>query len=95
MPRAKVGLRRPVLLILVFGAFLTIIGVTALGQAMVVSGGFSTTALKSIVGSDAATVRGFANAYVSPADLVPAPSTDRATALQTDLAALVVRAEFL
>ncbi len=93
--RAKTGLARPVLLILVFGAFLMIAGVTALGQAMVVSGGFSTTALKAIVGSDATTVRGFANAYLSPTDLVASPPADRAVALQADLASLAQRADYL
>jgi diguanylate cyclase (GGDEF)-like protein len=90
-----VGLARPVLLILVFGAFLMIVGVTALGQAMVVSGGFSTTALKAIVGSDAATVRGFANAYISPTDLAPNVAADRVAAMQTSLAALDERADYL
>ena len=93
--RAKTGLARPVLLILVFGAFLMIVGVTALGQAMIVSGGFSTTALKAIVGSDATTVRGFANAYLSPTDLVPSPPADRTASLQTDLASLAQRADYL
>jgi diguanylate cyclase (GGDEF)-like protein len=72
-----------------------IVGVTALGQAAVVSGGFTTTALKAIVGSDAATVRGFANAYISPTDLAPNVAADRVAALQTDLAALDERADYL
>ncbi len=72
-----------------------IVGVTALGQAMVVSGGFSTTALKAIVGSDATTVRGFANAYLSPTDLVASPPAERSAALQADLASLAQRAEYL
>ena len=93
--RAKAGLARPVLLILVFGAFLMIVGVTALGQAMIVSGGFSTTALKAIVGSDATAVRGFANAYLSPTDLVASPTAERAASLQADLASLAQRAEYL
>jgi len=52
-------------------------------------------ALKAIVGSDAATVRGFANAYLSPTDLSPNVSADRVAALQTDLAALDARADYL
>ena len=78
-----------------FGAFLMIVGVTALGQAMIVSGGFSTTALKAIVGSDATTVRGFANAYLSPTDLVASPPAERAASLQADLASLAQRADYL
>jgi diguanylate cyclase (GGDEF)-like protein len=72
-----------------------IVGVTALGQAMIVSGGFSTTALKAIVGSDATAVRGFANAYLSPTDLVASPSAERTASLQADLASLAQRAEYL
>jgi diguanylate cyclase (GGDEF)-like protein len=95
IPAAKVGLARPILLILVFSAFLTIVAVTALGQAAVVSSGFSTTSLRAIVGADAATVRGFANAYLSPADLVPSPSADRSASIQADMAGLRQRADYL
>jgi len=63
------SLRRPVLLIVVFGFFLMIVGLTALSQAIVVSSQSSQTMLSAVVGSDAATVRGFANGYLVPADL--------------------------
>ena len=63
------SLRRPILLIVVFGFFLMIVGLTALSQAIIVSTQSSQTMLNAIVGSDAATVRGFANAYLVPADL--------------------------
>ena len=61
--------RRPILLILVFGVFLMIVGLTALSQAIIVTTRTSTTMLDSVVGSDAATVRSFANTYLSTTDL--------------------------
>ena len=72
------SLRRPVLLIVVFGFFLMIVGLTALSQAIIVSSQSSQTMLNAIVGSDAATVRGFANAYLVPADLRPGGCPRRA-----------------
>jgi diguanylate cyclase (GGDEF)-like protein len=55
--------------VLVFGAFLAIIGITATAQSALVGAHFSTSALNAVVGSDAATTRAFVNAYVSPSDL--------------------------
>ena len=49
--------RRPVVLMLVFGIFLMIVGVTATAQAAMVSAHFSTNTLSSIVGTDTALVR--------------------------------------
>ena len=57
---------RPILLLLVFGAFLAIIGITAAAQSVLVGAHFSTSTLNAIVGSDAATTRAFVNAYVQP-----------------------------
>ncbi len=80
------SLKRPVLLIVVFGFFLTIVGLTALSQAIVVSTQSSQTMLSAIVGSDAATVRGFVNGYLLPADLEPGGlSVARAATLQAQL----------
>ena len=85
------SLRRPILLIVVFGFFLMIVGLTALSQAIIVSTQSSQTMLNAIVGSDAATVRGFANAYLVPADLRPGgPSATRAAALQAQVRTIVV-----
>ena len=58
--------RRPTLLILVLGAFLALIGITATAQSVMVSSHFSASALNDVVGSDSATARGFVNAYVQP-----------------------------
>ena len=56
-PRA----RRPLLLILVFGALLAIIGVTATAQSVMVSLHFSTSTLNTLVASNSATVRAVLN----------------------------------
>ena len=90
------SLRRPVLLIVVFGFFLMIVGVTALSQAIIVSSQSSQTMLNAVVGSDAATVRGFANAYLVPDDLGPGGlSPTRAAALQTQVRTIVSAGQIL
>ncbi|HET8786864.1 MAG TPA: diguanylate cyclase [Candidatus Limnocylindrales bacterium] len=63
---------RPVLLILVYGAFLAIVGAAATAQSILVGAHFNSATLTGLVGSDAATVRAFVNAYVPPADLATA-----------------------
>ncbi len=60
---------RPVLLILVFGAFLAIIGMTATAQSALVGAHFSISTLDSVAASDATTTRAFVNAYVMGRDL--------------------------
>jgi diguanylate cyclase (GGDEF)-like protein len=84
-------MRRPVLLILVFGAFLAIIGVTATAQAVLVSLNVSTNDLNTIVASDAATVRAVLNDSVQLRYLDPAtgPTVAERTALEVQLAALM------
>ena len=90
------SLRRPVLLIVVFGFFLMIVGLTALSQAIVVSSQSSQTMLSAVVGSDAATVRGFANGYLVPADLGPGGlSATRAAALQAQVRTIVSAGQIL
>jgi diguanylate cyclase (GGDEF)-like protein len=90
------SVRRPVLLIVVLGIFLTIVGMAALSQAIVVSSQSSETMLNAVVGSDAATVRGFANGYLLPADLGPGGlSATRAATLQGQLRTLVAAGEIL
>ncbi len=56
--------RRPILLILVYGVFLALVGITATAQAVLVSSHFSVATLNDIVGSDSATARAFVNAHV-------------------------------
>lgn len=64
--------RRPVLLLLVYGAVLILVGITASAQAILVSSHFRNTALGAILDSDAIAVRTLVNAHVTTADLDPA-----------------------
>ena len=88
---------RPVLLLLVYGAFLAIVGVAATAQSVLVGAHFSTATLTGLVGSDAATIRAFVNAYVRPTDLSPAtpPSTQNVARLEAQLATLPRSGEIL
>ena len=89
--------RRPLLLILVFGAFLAIIGITATAQAILVSLHFSTGTLNTIVASDSATVRAVLNHTLQLRDLDPAsgPTSASRAALEQELAALAGPGEIL
>ena len=88
---------RPVLLILVYGAFLAIVGAAATAQSVLVGAHFSTATLTGLVGSDAATIRAFVNAYVPPADLSPAtpPPAAEVARLEAQLATLPRPGEIL
>jgi diguanylate cyclase (GGDEF)-like protein len=89
-------LRRPFLLVLVYGAFLALVGITATAQAIMVSAHFSTATLNDVVGSDAATTRSFVNAHVLTTDFdAAAPSQVRVTALEEQLATLTRTGEIL
>jgi diguanylate cyclase (GGDEF)-like protein len=57
-------IRRPLLLILVYGVFLALVGITATAQAVIVSAHFSVASLNDTVGSDSAMARSFVNANV-------------------------------
>ena len=63
---------RPFLLIIVFGVFLIVVGVTAMAQVVLVSAHFSTSTLNSVVSTDAALVRMLVTSTVSPDDLTAA-----------------------
>jgi diguanylate cyclase (GGDEF)-like protein len=82
-------IRPPVLLILVYGVFVALVGITATAQAILVSAHFSAAVLNDIVSSDLATTRAFVNAH--PHFLDPStggtPPADL-TALQSQLATL-------
>ena len=91
-------IRRPILLILVFGAFLALVGITAAAQALMVSAHFSASALTDVVGSDSATARAFVNAYVQPRYLQDggrAITPDELARLQSQLATLTRPGEIL
>jgi len=87
---------RPVLLILVYGIFLVIVGMTAVAQTAMVSADFSTTTLNSTVGADAALVRLFVTSGLSPDDLGPNGITaERQATLDERLAYLVQSGQIL
>ena len=82
-------IRPPVLLILVYGVFVALVGITATAQAILVSAHFSAAVLNDTVSSDLATTRAFVNAHPNFLD----PSTGGSppadlTALQSQLATL-------
>src|SRR2546425_8591677 len=64
MSGSQPRIRRPVLLLLVYGAFVALVGITATAQAAMVSAHFSAATLNDVVGSDAATIRAFVNAHL-------------------------------
>ena len=94
---------RPTLFILVFGAFIALVGITATAQAVMVGEHFTAAAIYDVVSSDAATTRAFVNAYVRPSDLAAAPagsvpgsaSPSTPTKLETQLATLIRPREIL
>src|SRR5688500_12896617 len=91
------GKSRPLLLILVFSAFLAIIGITATAQAILVSLNVSTNTLNTSVASDAAVVRAVLEDSVQLRYLDPATGPTRAelAALEAQLAALTGPNEIL
>ena len=82
--------RRPLLLVLVFGAFLAIVGITASAQSVLVALHFSTGTLNAVVSSDSATTRALLNDAVHLSDLDPALplGADARAELDARLAAL-------
>jgi diguanylate cyclase (GGDEF)-like protein len=88
--------RRPVVLLLVYGIFLMIVGVTATAQAVMVSAHFSTNTLSSIVSTDTTVVRAFVTSFVSPEDFVPgALPGERQPVVERQLQTLVAPATIL
>ena len=68
----RVRARRPILILLVFGVFLVIVGITATAQAIIVSTTQSRSILESVVGDDAATIRSVADVLLTPTTWSPA-----------------------
>ena len=79
---------RPVLLLVVYGVFLVVVGVTATAQTALVSLHFSTAAINSAVASDVAIVRTFVNDGLVAADLTGAAEPARLERLDGLLAKL-------
>ncbi len=88
---------RPVLLILVYALLLVIVGVTASGQAALVSADSQATILNSAVNADAALVRSYVSlAGLAPADLSPErQDLARAAVLNKGLAVMVDKGQIL
>jgi diguanylate cyclase (GGDEF)-like protein len=80
---------KPILLLIVFGLFLVVVGVTTTAQTVLVSAHFANAALTEAVGSDAGTVRTFANMNLRQGDLSVGLSHERRAALTSGLAELV------
>jgi diguanylate cyclase (GGDEF)-like protein len=90
-------IRRPILFMIVFGAFLALAGMTATTQAGIVSAHLTAATLNGVVGSDAATTRAFVNAYVEPEWFEPGSGLTAAqrARLEAQLGVLVRPGEIL
>jgi diguanylate cyclase (GGDEF)-like protein/putative nucleotidyltransferase with HDIG domain len=98
MPASHPRNGRPVLLLLVYGAFLVLVGITATAQAAMVSAHFSAATLNDVVGSDAATIRTFVNAHLDGRYLVDGgagPSATELVLLQRELGTLTAAGQIL
>ncbi len=89
--------RRPMLLVLVFGAFLAIIGITATAQAIIVSLDFSTGVLNTVLAGNSATVRAVLNDSVQLRYLDPetGPTAGERAKLDAQLKALTAPREIV
>ena len=83
---------RPVLLLVVYGVFLVVVGVTATVQTALVSLHFSTAAINTAVAGDVAIVRAFVNDGLAAADLTDAADPARVARLDGLLATLATNA---
>jgi len=98
MSGSQPRIRRPVLLLLVYGAFVALVGITATAQAAMVSAHFSAATLNDVVGSDAATIRAFVNAHLDVHFLDESgggPSTTQLASLEQQLGTLTAAGEIL
>ena len=80
---------RPVVLLIVYGLFLVVAGVTTTALTVLVSAHFSTAALNEVVGSDAGTVRSFVNLNLLESDLDGNGSAARRAELAGGLTSLI------
>jgi diguanylate cyclase (GGDEF)-like protein len=98
MSGSQPRIRRPVLLLLVYGAFVALVGITATAQAAMVSAHFSAATLNDVVGSDAATIRAFVNAHLDVRYLDETgagPSATQLASLEQQLGTLTAAGEIL
>jgi diguanylate cyclase (GGDEF)-like protein/putative nucleotidyltransferase with HDIG domain len=81
---------------LVLGAFLVVIGLTASGQALLVTSDTSTTLMNATVGADVATARSFVTLNLRRSDLTPGGITpERRATLQQALRLLTDKGQIL
>jgi len=98
MSGSQPRIRRPVLLLLVYGAFVALVGITATAQAAMVSAHFSAATLNDVVGSDAATIRAFVNTHLDVHYLDETgggPSATQLASLEQQLGTLTAAGEIL
>jgi diguanylate cyclase (GGDEF)-like protein len=86
---------KPVLLLIVFGLFFVIVGVTAAAQTLLVSVQVSSATLTATVAGDMGTVRTFVNALVQPADLIGEAPAEQVAGSNRQLAAIATSGDFL
>jgi hypothetical protein len=88
--------RRPVVFMLVYGAFLVLIGVTATAQAILTSSHLSTSILSSVATADRAVVGTFIESYVQKTDLSDNAVSDASyTLLEEKLRGALANSDFL
>jgi diguanylate cyclase (GGDEF)-like protein/putative nucleotidyltransferase with HDIG domain len=87
--------RRPVVFLLVYGAFLCLIGITAAAQAILTSSHLSQSVLSAVATADRAVVGTFVESYVTREDLEGAAQDDRYAQLEDRLAASLATSDFL
>jgi diguanylate cyclase (GGDEF)-like protein len=85
----------PIVLVIVYGLFLVVAGVTTTALTMLVSAHFSSAALSEVVSSDAGKVRTFANLNLFESDLSGNSSASRRAELVTELSSLVRNGDLL
>ena len=84
--------RRPILLLLVYGAVLIVVGITATSQAGIVSSHYTKAALDAVIESDTAAVRGLVNESLQESDLDAGGATPaRIAAISAALDTLIAR----
>jgi diguanylate cyclase (GGDEF)-like protein/putative nucleotidyltransferase with HDIG domain len=91
--RAK---RRPIVFLLVYGAFLVLIGITATAQAVLTSSHLSASMLSSVATADRAVVGTFIESYLAGEDLAEASvPEERYALLEERLRAALDRSDFM
>jgi diguanylate cyclase (GGDEF)-like protein/putative nucleotidyltransferase with HDIG domain len=87
--------RRPVVFLLVYGAFLVLIGITATAQAVLTSSHLSQSVLSSVATADRAVVGTFIESYVESDDLTGDSGEERFAILEDRLRQALERSDFL